>query len=954
MSEQPTTTNRTASFFRWVNAHVKLITIAVAVLTIVAAPLAAARSQDDPNFDPTGEIYDTLDLVDARFINSSPIASATFIVEAQAGGDALTADVLREVRDSSAALRSDPDLSRDLAVQFSASLDEEIDGVFSLADKVDAAIPNGLESATDADVKIALAELLGDGAVGGPLRDTLSQLATSRNGEVDGDQIAVWESPAFTAIVAFDLTDLGGRDPDGEGDFDPAAERFLRDVQTTLQGDGQATHTLGVAIDPTLTGEEQQSESSPFILLSVVGILVLVGALLRSYWAAALVAIGLGSTMMIFAAVLTTIGFKGGLLLGFIAPISVIAFGVDFFVHASGRAREQQVAGASREESYPRGLRLVFPALLLAVISSGAAFVSNGVAGIEAIVQFGIGTAIALVIAFVMLGIIAPRWLLTVEGMLGDPPLHRGLMLRHKFGFALMALVAGAMVTFSVVMPIVGFVALVAFVPLFVYLPIKLTRESHMRAAAAGMPTGVVIKGAGHGFTAAGSIVHFLARWRVVTVPVTIVLAALGAVAFTQVESEFSFSDFFSSDSDFIQSLDLLEAHFGDTSGGGSSYIYVEGDLSQPDVLAGLDQVVADIDAADSSAAGGFLSRDVDGAPNVSDNAVTIVRTATSSPDTLAAAGIEVTDIDGDGLPDEPAQIAAIYDLAFTEGISTDDGFVAYPADSVTELLWSDGSGTYATLVQIGITTLTDDDVILDARAALDGAAASLESGPVGRELSMVSVSGQQVTVQDSLAAFTQAMLLALPVALLLCALFASLFMRSIRYGIAAVAPILLVVGWVYGFMYLVDYKINVVTATIAAIAVGVGIDYSTHFTMRFREEFEHEPSRFPALRRAGEGTGGALAISALSSVIGFAVMAFAPMPIFVTFGTLTAVMIVFSLLVALLVLPSVLLLVTPSRRGEEREHFFDLSGLDRETYEPHSRATALNETQRDLEGAGR
>ena len=669
-----------------------------------------------------------------------------------------------------------------------------------------------------------------------------------------------------------------------------------------------------------------------------------------TYWAAALVAVGLASTMIVFTAVLTMIGFKGGLLLGFMAPIAVIAFGVDFFVHASGRAREEQMAGATRDESYPKGMRLVFPALLLAVISSAAAFISNGVAGIEAIVQFGIGTAIALVIAFVLLGIIAPRWLLTVEGMLGDPPLHRGLMLRHKFGFAVMTLIAGAMVTFSVVLPIVGFVALVLFVPLFVYLPIRMTQRSYAKAAAAGEPTGVVIKGAGHGFTAAGSIVHFLARWRVVTVPVTIALAVLGGVAFTQVESEFSFSDFFSADSDFIQSIDMLETHLGDTSGGGSSYVYVEGDLSQPDVLTALDQVVIDLDAADAAADDGFLSRDLNGSLTVADNAAAIVRTAVAAPDALAAAGIEVTDVDGDGIPDDASQVVAIYDLAFAEGISTDDGFVAYPADSVTELLWSDGAGNYATLVEVGITTLTDDATILDARGALDDAAASLESGPVGGELAFVSVSGQQVTLQDSLAAFTSAMLLALPVALVLCALLAGLFMRSARYGLAAVAPIVLVVGWVYGFMYLVDYKINAVTATIAAIAVGVGIDYSTHFTMRFREEFEHEPSRFPALRRAGERTGGALAVSALSSIIGFAVMAFAPMPIFVTFGVLTAVMIVFSLLVALLVLPSVLLLVTPSRRGEDRARFFDLSGLDPETYEPHSRAAAAHTGERDLE----
>ena len=155
--------------------------------------------------------------------------------------------------------------------------------------------------------------------------------------------------------------------------------------------------------------------------------------------------------------------------------------------------------------------------------------------------------------------------------------------------------------------------------------------------------------------------------------------------------------------------------------------------------------------------------------------------------------------------------------------------------------------------------------------------------------------------------------------------------------------PILLVVAWVYGFMYLVGYKLNLITAMIAAISIGVGVDYATHFTVRFIEEFEHEPSRFPALRRAGEGTGGALAISAATSMTGFAVMATAPMPMFVTFGVLTAVMIAFSLLVSLLVLPSLLLLITPSRKGEEREQMIDAVTRGGEfEYEPHERDTAI------------
>lgn len=934
---------RAASLFGWITDHVRLITLGIVVVTLLAAAVATGRSEQDPNFDPSGEIYDTLDLAGQRFVNSSPIAGAFFVVESRNGGDALTRDVLLEFRENSDSLRANSELTPDLAVQFRSDLGEEVNGVFSLADKVDGALTGGLEGATDADVKIALAEILGDGAVGSPLRDTLAQTATSRAAQVGGQEVVVWEAPAFTATVVLDLTDLGGRDPDGNNDIGLDGETFLRKVQTELQGDQTNYRTLGVAIDFGLTAEEQLNESSPFILLAVVGIMVLVGALLRSYWAAALVAVGLAITMLWYGAVLTIIGFEGGLLLGFIGPISVIAFGVDFFVHASGRAREQQVAGVSRDLSYQRGLTLVFPALFLAVISSAAAFISNGVAGIQAIVQFGFGTAIALLIGFVILGIIAPRWLLTVENMVGDPPLERGLMLPYKLGFVVMTLLAGAVVTFSVVLPVVGIAALAAFVPLFLYLPIRLTRRVYAKAAAAGRPTGMVIKGAGHGFRAAGDVVHFLARWRVVTIPITMALAVLGAIGFTQVDSEFSFEDFIAEDSDTIQSLNLFTDHFGETSGLGSGFIYVEGDLTQPDTLAAIDNVDDSLDAAEAASSRDYLTRDLDGSVTAEDNAVSIVRAAVDSPATMTAAGLEITDADNDGLPDTADQVRAIYDLAFTQGITTDEGFAAYEPDSVTELLWTDGAGTYATIVQVGIPTLTDDAVILDARSALDDAAASLEASSAGAALGVVSVSGDTITQQDSLAAFTDAMLLALPVALALCAGLAAVFMRSAKYGIAAVAPILLVVGWVYGFMYLADYKINVVTATIAAIAVGVGIDYSTHFTMRFREEFENEPSRFPALRRAGEGTGGALAISALSSVIGFAVMAFAPMPIFVTFGTLTAVMIAFSLLVSLMVLPSVLLVVTRRRTGAERQHLLDLTGIAPGEYDPHSRQTALD-----------
>ncbi len=138
--------------------------------------------------------------------------------------------------------------------------------------------------------------------------------------------------------------------------------------------------------------------------------------------------------------------------------------------------------------------------------------------------------------------------------------------------------------------------------------------------------------------------------------------------------------------------------------------------------------------------------------------------------------------------------------------------------------------------------------------------------------------------------------------------------MRSVRYALVTIIPIGLVVAWLYGIMYVAGFALNYVTATIGAISVGVGIDYSIHMTERFREELRRAQDKAQALRRAARGTGVALVASAASSVVGFGILGFAPMPLFASYGQLTAIMILLALAASLVVLPSLLLLVAPRR----------------------------------------
>ncbi len=960
----------TMGLFEWLNKHIWPIAALLVVLGVTLAALFPVIADDgEPSFDPTGEIYETQDRVDSAFATSSPIRGVSFIVESPDGGDVLTRDALLELKQNQAALLADPVAQEHLATSFDRDLGIPVTGIFSLADAVDAALPGGLEAATNADVKLALSELLADDAPTSSLRFLLSTTSTTREPTtINGQPVVVWESPAFFATLLYDFDSFDEPAEESFGDtVKLGAERWLRSVQVDLRGEQKSVTVIGLAIDGGLISQEQGEAAGPYIFGAVAFILLFVGALLRSYWAAMVVAAGLGIVMMGYNGMNAILGLKtGSPLLIMIVPIALISFGVDFFIHASGRTREMQVDGFSRKRAYPLGMTAVFAALLLAALSSAAAFLSNTVSGIPAIIQFGVAAAVGLLISYLILGWVAPKVLLSIESHLGPRPadLSHWRTVTQKIGFVIASFIAGIAVTMAIVFPAVGWAGYLLFLLFLIYVPYLFTRRRNRRAAAAERPTTDAVKGAGHGFKAAGTVVHFLARWRVFTVPVVAVLAVLGLIAASNVERGFEVKDFFSSKTDFVIGLDKLETYYGG-GGGDIDYVYVEGDLTSPDTLIALVTTEGEIDAAaavESDVLGApIFIRDFNGNVEFRPNAVTVVRLATASETSRAAiaaeTGVTITDTDGNGFPDDSTQVAAIYDYVQTNGVVNDAGEQVFRPDQIETFLFLE-DGTQGTVIALSMATFTEDEVILAGRAVLDEAATGLESSLSGESVA-IFVSGGAITAQNTLESFMNAMLMSLPVAVLLTSLLvfitlffvfrkfgrrmASILKRSTRYALVSMVPILLVVAWVYGFMYLVGYRVNMITATIAAIAIGVGVDYATHFTMRFIEEFENEPSRFPALRRAGEGTGGALTISAATSITGFLVMAAAPMPMFQTFGVLTAVMIFFSWLVSLLVLPSLLMLITPSRKGDEREQMIGevTHGGDFE-YEPHARETAV------------
>ncbi len=132
---------------------------------------------------------------------------------------------------------------------------------------------------------------------------------------------------------------------------------------------------------------------------------------------------------------------------------------------------------------------------------------------------------------------------------------------------------------------------------------------------------------------------------------------------------------------------------------------------------------------------------------------------------------------------------------------------------------------------------------------------------------------------------------------------------RSLTIGLLTGIPVAVVLTWVFLTMYIGGYAFNVLTVTILALTIGMGIDYSIHISHRFIEEYLGEGRDYQeSSLRAVRYTGSALMGSALTSMSGFGALILSSMPPIRVFGILSSLTILYSLLAAIVLLPSMLI----------------------------------------------
>ncbi|MBT8207527.1 MAG: MMPL family transporter, partial [Acidimicrobiia bacterium] len=356
-----------------------------------------------------------------------------------------------------------------------------------------------------------------------------------------------------------------------------------------------------------------------------------------------------------------------------------------------------------------------------------------------------------------------------------------------------------------------------------------------------------------------GKAAVFAEKIPAVMLTAALLLGGLGAYGLTQLSTEFSFTDFLPEGSPMLETFDVLIDEFGGGLGE-TTNVLIQGDgVASAEVHNGLVASWQNLgDTPDVLSFGTFAA---------AESPVSVIAQLVTppeqggNPDTFSA---------------EFSQVAFEFglqpDLSVASGSDVDALYrAAAEADPVgMQRVLSRAGGSTVEYVNVAVSTQGGESGARDLASNLrdDFAPVSDISGisavPTNENIISFGVVDALQSSQTSSLGITLAAAMAL--------LVVTFYVESRRpfLGVITIAPVALVVLWVFGMMALTGISFNPVTAMIAAVAIGIGVPYTIHITHRYQEDRLRYDNEKEAIRSTMTHTGGALAGSAFTTVAGF------------------------------------------------------------------------------------
>ncbi len=256
--------------------------------------------------------------------------------------------------------------------------------------------------------------------------------------------------------------------------------------------------------------------------------------------------------------------------------------------------------------------------------------------------------------------------------------------------------------------------------------------------------------------------------------------------------------------------------------------------------------------------------------------------------------------------------IKNLYDYLYQRDLDVSDPFTGETySERIKHVLHRDENGAYTSSVirvYLGpsMNYELDNDGLEFMRKELSENIPSIFSNDDQEDQYKISITGGHVLTSITVNEIQSTQISSTLLSVVLAAIVLTIIYRNLEMGLIATLPTILATIWILATMWQAGITLNVLTVMVTALTVGLGIDYAIHIVERYREERAHKSER-QALESTIKLTGSAILISGLTTVCGFAVLFLSPMPLVRNFGIITAATIVYSVIIAIFVLPSMI-----------------------------------------------
>ena len=230
------------------------------------------------------------------------------------------------------------------------------------------------------------------------------------------------------------------------------------------------------------------------------------------------------------------------------------------------------------------------------------------------------------------------------------------------------------------------------------------------------------------------------------------------------------------------------------------------------------------------------------------------------------------------------------------------EAYAVAPPEIQEATVADDGKAANLTF-QVGPSSLEDRKVIVDEIRVNVAPGGELEP-PEGITATPAGLAVVGVGLLDSL---TSNRALLTWIALAGVAIWLLLRLTSLAKMAVVMLPVLLAVGLSSTLVYLLGLTVSPLTTVSGPLVIAICTEFATLILFRHLEERRQGFSPEESIDVAAARTGRAFFASALTTVGGFAVMLFSPLPLLRDFGAIVAITVAIALVSAITVLPPVL-----------------------------------------------